>query len=84
MIFSQFDVYDKKYTYDEMKVMCVLSAFPDIDSLGYEDLMRICEAVYSHWIDGRDSSENEKYENILGLNLNQRKRTDIFKHMHDV
>ena len=62
MMFSQFDVYDRKYTYDEMKVMCVLSAFPDIDSLDYEDLMCICESVYAHWIDGRDSSENEKYE----------------------
>ena len=62
MIFSKLQVYDRYYTYDEMKVMCVLSTFPDIDNLDYEDLMRICEAVYSHWIDGRDSSENEKYE----------------------
>ena len=62
MIFSQLDVYDRKYTYDEMKVMCVLSKYPDIEDLDYEDLMRICEAVYAHWIDGRDANEDEKYQ----------------------
>lgn len=62
MIFSQLNVYDRKYTYDEMKVMCVLAKYPNIENLDYEDLMRICEAVYAHWIDGRDTSENEKYD----------------------
>lgn len=61
MIFSKFDVYGREYTYDEMKVMCLLSQYPDVNDLDYEDLMRICEAVYAHWIDGSDDSENEKY-----------------------
>lgn len=72
MVFSQFDVYDRKYTYDEMKVMRVLSAFPDIDSLDYEDLMRICEAVYAHWVDGRDASEDDKYQKYPWLEMQGR------------
>ena len=60
-IFSKFDVYEHKYTYDEMKVMFVLSQIND-SMLDYEDLMCIAEAVYAHWIDGRDASEDEKYE----------------------
>ena len=62
MIFSKFDVYDRKYTYDEMKVMCLIDVYYTTYNLDYEDLCRIVEAVYSHWIDGRDSSEDEKYE----------------------
>ena len=31
-------------------------------SLDCEDLMVICRAVYDHWIDGRDESEDEKYK----------------------
>ena len=62
-IFSKFDVYEHKYTYEEMKVMFVLSRFNEVDfaNLDLEDCMRIAEAVYSHWIDGRDASEDEKY-----------------------
>lgn len=62
-IFSKFDVYEHQYNYDEMKVMCVLSqiAARNDTVFNYEDLMRITEAVYSHWIDGRDASEDEKY-----------------------
>ena len=59
-IFSKFDVYERQYSYEEMKVMNVLSGM-GVD-LDYEDLMRITEAVYSHWIDGRDASEDEKYK----------------------
>lgn len=61
-IFSNFNVYNRQYTYDEMKVMNVLSRCSDVDILNYEDIMRICEAVYAHWIDGRDESEDEKYK----------------------
>ena len=60
-IFSDFDVYTRKYTYDEMKVMSVITCTcqdgPCI--LDYEDVMRIVEAVYAHWINGVDN-ENLK------------------------
>ena len=64
-IFSDFDVYSRKYTYDEMKVMCVITCVchdgPCI--LDYEDVMRIVEAVYAHWIDGIDDEElKTKYQ----------------------
>lgn len=73
-IFSDFDVYSRKYTYDEMKVMAILSSLEkgDNSSLDYEDLMRIVEAVYAHWIDGRDSSENEKYKQYPWLEFANR------------
>lgn len=60
-IFSDFDVYERKYTYDEMKVMCVIDTYHTTYNLDYEDLCCIVEAIYAHWIDGRDASENEKY-----------------------
>ena len=60
-IFSSFDVYDSSFTYEEMKVMAQLTKQQGIDCLDYEDLMRICRAVYDHWVDGRDESEDEKY-----------------------
>ena len=62
MIFSNFDVYSRQYTYDEMKVMCLIDVYYTTYNLDYEDLCRIVEAVYSHWVDGRDASEDEKYE----------------------
>jgi hypothetical protein len=62
-IFSDFDVYSRKYTYDEMKVMCVITCIcQDNDYtllLDYEDVMRIVEAVYAYWINGIDN-ENLK------------------------
>lgn len=65
-IFSDFDVYSRKYTYDEMKVMCVITCICvscDYYTLDYEDVMRIVEAVYAHWIDGVDDCElNTKYQ----------------------
>ena len=61
-IFSDFDVYERKYTYDEMKVMCVLSLTPEAQELDYEDCMIIVDAVYWHWVDGMDACEDEKYE----------------------
>lgn len=61
-IFSNFDIYNTGFTYDEMKVMNVLSRQQGIDCFDYEDLMRICRAVYDHWVDGRDTSEDEKYK----------------------
>ena len=60
-IFSDFDVYDRKYTYDEMKVMCLIDTYHTTYNLDYEDLCRIAEAVYVHWIDGRSADEDEKY-----------------------
>lgn len=72
MIFSQRYVYSRNYTYDEMKVMCVLAKYPDIENLDYEDLMRICEAVYAHWVDGRDASEDEKYQKYPWLEMQGR------------
>ena len=64
-LFSDFDVYSHKYTYDEMKVACVIACIchdsPCI--LDYEDVMRIVEAVYAHWVDGIDDEElKTKYQ----------------------
>lgn len=61
-IFSDFDVYGRHYTYDEMKVMCVFGSIDGLDYLNYEDAMHIVEAVYAHWVDGQDECEDEKYE----------------------
>lgn len=61
-IFSKFDVYNATFTYDEMKVMALIVREQGADSLDYEDLVCICKAVYDHWIDGRDESEDEKYK----------------------
>jgi hypothetical protein len=60
-VFSNFDVYERKYTYEEMKVMCLIDVYHTTYNLDYEDLCIIVEAVYAHWIDGRDASEDEKY-----------------------
>ena len=50
---------DYKYDYNEMKVMAVIQEFnPQLD---YEDMCRIASAIYWHWVDGRDNSEDEKY-----------------------
>ena len=61
-IFSDFDVYGHQYNYDEMKVITVLSAIDVNKELDYDDYMYIAEAVYVHWIDGRDASEDAKYQ----------------------
>ena len=61
-IFSDFDVYEHQYNYDEMKVITVLSTIDVNKELDYEDYMRIAEAVYAHWVDGRDASEDAKYK----------------------
>jgi hypothetical protein len=62
-IFHDFDVYDYKYTYDHLKVMCEIGSFCNEYqiSFDYEDLCRIAEAIYAHWIDGRTADEDEKY-----------------------
>ena len=64
-IFSDFDVYERKYTYDEMKVMCEIGGFcsDHCISLDYEDLCRIAEAIYAHWANDDERSEEklEKY-----------------------
>ena len=58
-----FDVYDYNYTYDHLKVMCVIGEYGGTisDNFDYEDLCRIAEAIYAHWIDGRTADEDEKY-----------------------
>ena len=58
-IFSDFDVYNYTYTYDEMKVMHMLGVVYDTKGLEYEDLMCIAEAVYYHWAND-DEVEEEK------------------------
>lgn len=62
-IFSDFDVYERKYTYDEMKVMCIIDTYHTTYNLDYEDLCRIVEAVYAHWVNDDEMSEEkvEKY-----------------------
>ena len=61
-IFSDFNVYEHKYNYDEMKVVAALSVIDEARTLDYEDYMCIAEAVYAHWVDGRDASEDAKYK----------------------
>lgn len=68
-IFHDFDVYDCRYTYDEAKVMCVLGSMPETEDLDYEDLIKIADAVYWHWVDGIDACENEKYAMYPWLEL---------------
>ena len=48
-VFSEFDVYERKYTYDEMKVMSLIDGYCGDSFLDYEDFCRIAEAVYAHW-----------------------------------
>ena len=57
-LFNDFDVYERKYTYDEMKVMSLIHEYEeDTDFLDYEDLCRIAEAVYAHW-----ANDDERWE----------------------
>lgn len=62
-IFSDFDVYERKYTYDEMKVMNLIDYYTGDSFLDYEDLCCIAEAVYTHWAndDERDLEKINKY-----------------------
>lgn len=60
-IFSDFDVYERKYTYDEMKVMSLINDYAQDSFLDYEDLCRIAEAVYAHWANA-DEREQEKID----------------------
>lgn len=48
-IFSDFDVYERNYTYDEMKVMNLIEGYCGDLFFDYEDLCCIAEAVYAHW-----------------------------------
>ena len=50
-LFSDFDVYERKYTYDEMKVMSLIDIYAGDLFLDYEDLCRIVNAVYQSWVD---------------------------------
>lgn len=62
MIFSKdIDVYNRNYNYDEMKAISIITQCKEAEDLGYEDMCKIAEAIYAHWIDGRDESEDKKY-----------------------
>lgn len=58
-LFSDFDVYERKYTYDEMKVMNLIAQeySEETNELDYEDVCRIAEAVYAHW-----ANDDERYK----------------------
>ena len=58
-IFSDFDVYERTYTYDEMKVMCIIDTYCTTYDLDYEDLCRIVEAVYAHWANDDERSDEK-------------------------
>lgn len=71
-LFSDFDVYTRKYTYDEMKVMCVITCICQDGpcKLDYEDVMRIIEAVYVHWANGiYDKKVKTKYQQYPWLDF---------------
>lgn len=71
-IFSDFDVYMHKYTYDEMKVMFVLSGIDESSDsiLDYEDLMRIVYALYENWLEGVDAPLDDiKYKKFPWLEI---------------
>lgn len=62
-LFSDFDVYERKYTYDEMKVMNLINIYDEdsyLSDYDYEDLCRIVEAVYAHW-----ANDDERYQEKL-------------------
>ena len=61
VLFGDFNVYEKQYTYEEMKVMCVLSGMPAIKNLDYEDLMHIVAAVHCFWAN-QEQIEEEVFE----------------------
>lgn len=58
-IFSDFDVYEYKYNYEEMKIMSLLTEYEDARNLDYEDLCCIAEAVYAHWSNDDERSEEK-------------------------
>lgn len=72
MIFDDLDPYDKDYTYDEMKVICVLSQMPEAADLDYEDLANISGAVYDSWMDGMDPKEDWRYMEHPWLKIENR------------
>ena len=68
-IFSDFDVYERKYTYDEMKVMSLIDYYAQDSFLDYEDLCRIAESVYAHWANA-DEREQEKISKYPWIEIN--------------
>ena len=64
-VFSDFNVYERKYTYDEMKVMNLIAQEyqEETNELDYEDVCCIAEAVYAHWAndDERCQEKVNKY-----------------------
>jgi hypothetical protein len=65
-IFSDFDVYSRNYTYDEMKIMSVLTQELDgtfvEDEFDYEDLCCVAEAIYAHW-----ANTDERYQETVSV-----------------
>ena len=81
-IFSDFDVYSRKYTYDEMKVMCIMTCIYQNGpwNLDYEDVMRIIEVVYAYWIDGIDDEElKTKYQQYPWLEFEDDEETECIQ-----
>lgn len=70
-IFSSFDVYERKYTYDEMKVMNLIAQEyqEETNDLDYEDVCRIVEAVYAHWVND-DERCQEKVDEYPWIEVN--------------
>lgn len=70
-LFSDFDVYERKYTYDEMKVMNLIAQEykEDTNELDYEDVCRIVEAVYAHWAND-DERWQEKVDQYPWIEIN--------------
>lgn len=76
-IFSEMmDVYTYSYNYDEVKTIAVIQEYLATNkieyNLDYEDMCCIANAIYYHWVDGRDSSEDEKYAEYPWLEFQSR------------
>ena len=70
-LFSSFDVYERRYTYDEMKVMNLIAQEyqEETNELDYEDVCRIVEAVYAHWADDEERYK-EKVDEYPWIDVN--------------
>lgn len=63
-LFKDFDVYGKKYTYDEMKTMVVLQSYKSMTTgLLYEDLVKIANAIYRFWLRDEEGVDEVCCEN---------------------
>ena len=57
------DIYGRKFSYDAMIAMGILTSYAEQNNISFdfEDFAVIAEAIYAHWTDGRDASEDAKY-----------------------